>query len=683
MKKIFLLSALALCQFAFGQYYYLEYSGGTPGDLNQDGAYPEGSGQVAGWNSIIGPSQTTPIWSADQTIPFTFNFNGSPVTDYKVSSTGVLTFDTGAGTVPGATSAAIPSASIPDNSICLWGLEASGTNDNVSIKTFGSAPNRQLWIHFSSCANGSIAWSYYSIVLEETSDKIYLVDQRNTTGTGALSMGVQINSTTAYSVTGSPNVDAVAGTDATPVDDFYYEFNFGTLPAADVQLTSFDLLPYVGIGNVDIEGSFVNYGADPITALDVTWDDGTGPYTQNLTGLNIPTNGSYNFTHSTPLVAVSGNSYTIDLTLTLTGDANMADNTLQMSTISLTSIPTKVVVGEEKTGTWCGWCPRGAVGLAGMESEPQFIGIAVHNGDPMTITAYDNEIGTYVPGGYPGAGVDRVIDGDPSDFDQMFADRVNEVVPCAVNEITANYNDGTDKIEVSTTVEFFGTVGGDYRISCVVIEDDVIGDGTASWNQTNYYDGGGSGLLTDPITSFEWSTAGDPVDPNDFGGYDHVARYLSSSTMLGDAGSLPSSTVTEGTYDYDFADINASVVDDIFKSHVVVMVVNANTGEILNAGKASIGTSGLTTAENNFNLSVYPNPANDQVNLSFNLANNEKVAYFVTDITGKVIYSVSETELQSGAQKFTIDTNNLTDGVYFINLQIGGKNITKKLVIAK
>ena len=61
-------------QFAFGQYYYLTGSGDTPGGLNQDPAYPTGGGQVGGWSSVLGPSVGTPTWSADQTIPFAFNF---------------------------------------------------------------------------------------------------------------------------------------------------------------------------------------------------------------------------------------------------------------------------------------------------------------------------------------------------------------------------------------------------------------------------------------------------------------------------------------------------------------------------------------------------------------------------------------------------------------------------------
>lgn len=683
MRIFGLFVCVLISQFALSQYYYLEYSGDTPGGLNQDPAYPDGSGQASGWNSILGPSVASPTWSADQTVPFAFDFNGAAVTQYKVSSTGVLTFDLGAGTAPDANNVAIPDAAIPNNSICVWGLEAAGTNDAVSTKVFGSAPNRQLWIHFSSCTNGTNTWSYWSIVLEETSNDIFLVDQRHsTTGTGSLTAGIQIDGATAISVTGSPNLPNLAGSTPESTDDYYYRFIYGSIPAVDVELTDFDILPYIGSSATDISGTFFNYGSNTITAVDITWDDGTGPYTENVTGLNIATNDSYSFTHATQLNPTAGNSYTIDLTIVATGDVNTANNTIQKSTVSLTTIPEKIVVGEEKTGTWCGWCPRGAVALAEMEAESRFIGIAVHNGDPMVVTAYDNAIGTYVPGGYPGGGVDRVIDGDPSDFQQMFNQRESEVVPCEVSTITYTHNPTTSKLEVSADVEFFGDIAGDYRLSCVITEDDVINSGNG-WDQVNYYDGGGSGTLTDPNTSFEWSTAGDPVDPNDFGGYDHVARTLSDNDILGDAGSLPATMVPTGTYSYDFADVNDNVVDDILKTHAIVMIVNANTGEILNAKSVSFGAVGIEEETSNATLSLFPNPTSGNVNIAFDLEQADQVSIVITDMLGKVVMNTGETSREAGANFVTVNGDMLTDGIYFVNLKVGDKVITEKLIVTK
>ena len=686
LKLSLVLGITLIGNLCFGQYYYITGSGDTPGSLNQDPAYPEGSGQVSGWTSLLGPEVNPPAWSAVQTIPFAFNFNGVAVTDYKVSSTGVLTFTTGASTVPGGTPLALPNASIPDNSICVWGLEASGTNDNVSIKTFGTAGGQQEWIHFSSCTNGSISWSYWSIVLEEGTDNIYIVDQRNTSGTGALSVGIQIDATTAISDPNSPNVGTTAGTSSNSEDDFYYTFVYGTQALNEVRLNSFDLLPYIGFGAINIEGWVHNLGSDPITTLTVSWNDGTGPYSDDITGLNILSNETYFFTSPTALNAVGGQGYTIDLTVGIVGDADLTNNDDALSTVSLTQVPDKYVVGEEKTGTWCGWCPRGAVGLANMESVPEFIGIAVHNADPMVVTAYDNDIGTYVPGGYPRGGVDRVANGNPvaSNFLAMHNERVAAVVPCDVKNLVASYNSGSDKITVTADSEWFGTVPGEYRFSCVIVEDDVLSN-ESSYMQSNYYDGGNNGTMAFPAginNEFDFATGGDPADPFLFDGYDHTARYLSDNNILGDAGSLPAGSVPMGVHSYTFTPISATVVDEITKSHAIVMVVNAASGEILNAQITEItGDASVSELENDIQMKLYPNPASENVYVSFKLVDASDALITITDARGNTVMISDDVLLNEGNQYVTFDTSSLSDGFYFVSINAGKSVVTQKFSV--
>ncbi|MDG1347251.1 MAG: T9SS type A sorting domain-containing protein [Crocinitomicaceae bacterium] len=682
MKRIFTLLLVLFAGFtANAQYYYFSGSGEFSGSLNQDPTYPAGGGQVAGWTSLVGPSAATPVWSANQTLPFAFNFNGAPVTDYKISSTGVLTFTTAATAVPGATSATLPDASIPDKSICAWGLNASGTNDNGSIKVFGTAPNRQLWIHYSSCTNGTIGWSYYSIVLVEGTDQIFVVDQRNTTGAGALTIGIQIDGTNAVNVTGSPAVGAQAGTNPDPADDYHYEFIQGVQPPNEIKLQSFDLLPYVAAGNVNMVGTVRNLGSNPITQFGVSYDAGSGPVTGTVTGVNIPSNGTYQFIHSTPLTTVAGSAYSINMTVSMVGDVNMANNSLTSNAVALTSIPSRTVVGEERTGTWCGWCPRGAVGLAGMEATSDFIGIAVHNSDPMTISNYDGGIATWIPSSFPTGGVDRVTTGNPANFSVMYAGRVNDLTPCKVNSVT--YTSTATNITVTADVEFMGTISGDYRLSLVTLEDDLI-NSDAGWAQVNYYDGGGNGLMTDPVTGFEWSTAGDPVNSVDFGGYDHVAMTLSSNDILGTPGSLPASSVPVGVHSYTFAAIPKTTYNDLSKAHAVVMIVNSVTGEIMNAGKSSsFSAQSLDELSNVANYKVYPNPSTGSVSLAFNLLNNANVSVQVTDALGNIVHTEASTLMVAGEHNAAFNGANLADGMYFVNLNVDGEVITKRLTIVK
>ena len=461
----------------------------------------------------------------------------------------------------------------------------------------------------------------------------------------------------------------------------------------DCQMDALTNSPYAAAGNLTITGRIRNTGLNTITSATIDWNDGS-PHSQ-VFPVSIPANGTYNFSHGTQLSVVAGTTHNLTVTVTVTGDGNPANNAKTIAITGLTTIPTKKVVGEEKTGTWCGWCPRGAVGLANMEAQSNFIGIAVHNNDAMTVSAYDGNLGTYIPGGYPGGGVDRVIDGDPSaaNFLAMYNARKNAVVPCEVKNIVALYNTATNKIEVSAEAEWYGTITGNFRMSCVIVEDNVI-----SSNQSNYYGAGGNGgpggiydnngpmaFPTGINNAFNFYGAATSVSSSLFLGYDHTARSLSNNSILGDVGSLPATTVTLGTHPYSFADVNTSVVSNSANAHAVVMIIDATTGEILNADEVplSVGNSvdGLKAAQYQYN--VYPNPTNSISNVTFNLPEAALVTMEVYNTMGSLVYTNGSENMTSGKHNLSFNGTELPNGIYFINLTIGNELITKKVSLLK
>ncbi|HTB07070.1 MAG TPA: T9SS type A sorting domain-containing protein [Bacteroidia bacterium] len=221
------------------QYYMsMGLAPGNPGGINKDSdvyfatvAPPSGSTVLYTYPYAKSYSLQ---YSATQTIPFTFNFNGSPVTQYKVASSGYITFTTASTTPVGPPSAALPSASLPDNSICgAWGVAGAADGGQIYTKLYGTAPNRQLWIVFWFAGNPSDTNSQnvWAIALEETTNNIYIVDEWGDIGNAAgvynaphLTVGVQVNSTTAYQVAASPNVVSHSWGNATS-DNIYYEFS--------------------------------------------------------------------------------------------------------------------------------------------------------------------------------------------------------------------------------------------------------------------------------------------------------------------------------------------------------------------------------------------------------------------------------------------------------------------------
>lgn len=674
MKLFTLLGLLIMATMGHSQYYYLEYSGNTPGGLNQDPAYPEGSGQVSGWTEIVGPSVATPAWSTQQSIPFSFNFNGAAVTNYYASSTGVLTFNATPGTAPSATPAALPSASIPDNSVCVWGMNASGTNDYVSVKTFGTAPNRQLWVHWGSCVNGTHSWSYWSIVLEETTNNIYLVEQRNSaSGNGALSCGIQINGSTAYAVAGSPSVGSNAGSSAESDDDYYYQFIYGTQPANEIELLSVDTDPVIVAGNYTIQGTIKNLGSSTMTQFDVDWNDGTS-HNQTITGVNIASGAEYQFSHPTPLAAVAGQTYTVDVCATVTGDVNANNNCIDNTTlVTASQTGTRLTLLELFTSSTCPPCYTlnyvtfdgnglndylasenandvNNAGIAVVKHQVDWPGAGDHawNNDVDTRTSYYGITGAPTP----------VTDGTQYDNTTYNSSDVNyHKAQPAFMDITGTYSMNGTTITVDVEVDPYMNVSSGKLFIALC---------------DKYYAAGGSG---DNFTNGETE-------------YHHVLRKLIPSA----SGKTVNLTVgnqytTQETYNYSVHSGGGFPAQGSFDLHEgaeqeVVIYVQAQDGTILNAAIASVANVGIEDNKKDHQVMVFPNPTDDIANIAVKLDQTSDVQINVVNTLGQTVYA-NQLGQVNGFQNVQLDTDKLDAGIYMINININGDIVTKKLNVVK
>ncbi len=682
MKKIYtLIVAVLACLGTNAQYYYLPFTnspGQNPGGLNNDTEYPVGGGLVAGWTSIHAGNAATPAWSTTGTIPFTFNFNGNTVSQYKVSTSGVLTFTTAAVTVPSYTNGVIPNATIPDNSIMVWGISGNGANDNIVTKTFGTAPNRQHWVFFSSYTNyGTTCWVYWSIVFEETTNKIYIVDQRNGGCTQTVTAGIQIDQSNAISVVGSPSLNNLSTTDPTPIDNQYYEFVQGTQAANEAALTALTNQQYFVIpASTNITGTVTNLGSQAITTIDIKYEVGGTTYTDTKTGLNIGFSQSYNFTHNTPVNIPASGAYPVKVWVDLGGDANHANDTLNTEVYGLTFLPQKYVVFEEATGTWCGWCPRGAVfmdSLAVLHPTTAML-IAVHNADPMVVAAYDAGVGGLI-GGYPAGIVDRKdIDVDPNTFIAEYNARINDIPPASIS-VNSVFDPVTRVLDVTVNALMATDLSGDYRLNAIVVEDNVTGT-TTSYNQTNYYSFQSQNIALQGA-GHNWQTEPNPVLAANME-YDHVARAILGG-FTSQVGSLPASMSANNTYSYNFSYTIPATYDET-QMHVIGWIANGVTGNILNAGRGSFTTSINENTTDAVSALVYPNPATDVITLSLNLAKSENVTVTVTDILGKVYFTENLGALANGNHKLFNNISDLPAGTYVVTVKTDSGVATQKFV---
>ncbi len=485
-------------------------------------------------------------------------------------------------------------------------------------------------------------------------------------------------------------VNTVASADFFPVqntqmyiDDVMFDHVPFTVPALDVMVADIDMGAELATQSGTPTIKVVNGGSTAITSLkvDLTYNGSTT--TQNVTGVNIATAGVYNVSlPSTILAAVS-----LPITAVVynvnggAGDNTPSNDTLIELINPIVPAPGKMVVGEEATGTWCQWCPRGAVFMDLFETKYQdfWAGIAVHNGDPMTVEAYDTGIGTLI-GGYPSALVDRLGDVDPSGMSSDFFTRL-QTAPKATLVNGATWDANSRVLNVSVRYNFALAANGNYKSACVLTEDGVTGTG-AGWSQSNAYASGNNGVMGG------YESLPSPVPAAQMV-YDHVARAIAPS-FTGMTGIFPA-TVNAGDAHIVNYSFTLPAGWDENEIQIIGLLIDP-TGKIDNAGSVDITTAVANGYETGLNagiaqvlessrpVALAPNPANGTSAILMNLTTESEVHIELSDLNGKLITSGEYTNL-FGAQSIAINLNGLSAGMYAVNILINGTLYTEKLIV--
>ena len=463
------------------------------------------------------------------------------------------------------------------------------------------------------------------------------------------------------------------------VDDVSFEYTEAVLLPIDASVTQLFAKPSVLTGReVAVSFDVKNLGTEPILSFDATLDDGTNSVTQVFDGefLNSLESGTYAFTDAT-YTALEGSN---DITLTVSNinelmDDNMANNVATGSVTGFTPAENRAVLVEEGTGTWCTWCPRGDVFMKYMYREygDYFVGIAAHQGDPMEVPGYIAATGFSA---FPTMKIGRQElfgFGVTDDIENRFFPRLVTPAP-AVLGLSATFDEATGNVVLTTSADFSEAASG-YRLSAVVMEDEVTGT-TAGYNQVNAYSGGGQGpmggyeLLPNPVPAAQMV-------------YDHVARVVLGG-VIGEPGSLPASVSAGESHSFDF---NATILPDWdFDQIEVAVILMAPDGTSANAKIFNLSdvleTSSVKDSYRNELAKVSPNPFSSVTNVELNLETASNVHMTVFNSTGQLVAERSYGQL-SGTQLLPFDGSNLTSGMYIMHIQLDDTLITKKIQLQK
>lgn len=469
------------------------------------------------------------------------------------------------------------------------------------------------------------------------------------------------------------------------IDDISYNYTAYTPTSLNASITNImmgaNLVGASEFPTVEVR----NLGTTTITSFDLQIDYDGGTINKSVTGENIAQNGTIEIVMDDELTLALGSNDMVATISNVNGgtDDFAGDDVKTVNFDPIAPAVGKMVVGEEATGTWCGWCPRGAVALDFMEDTYSdfFIGIAVHNNDPMVYEPYDTGFLSIHGGGYPSGAVDRITDIDPGAFESNFLNQITTPTVLTL-EAGAQYNTTNDSLYISFSTEFIDDASGNYKMALVIVEDGITGT-ESGYAQSNYYSGGGSGEMGG------YETLPNPVPANQMV-YDHVGRLISPS-YAGHPNTYPA-TVTNGeTFIHTFK-IAIDPTWDMNEISIVGMVMAPN-GQIENATKEHLNdaiANGFVDGENivglvkmeapETNISLYPNPANDQTTISFESSSNEAINLVIVNVDGKIVYT-NKKAVNNGVNEFEVNTSGFAKGMYSVKIEQGQSMAVRKLVI--
>lgn len=106
-----------------------------------------------------------------------------------------------------------------------------------------------------------------------------------------------------------------------------------------------------------------------------------------------------------------------------------------------------------------------------------------------------------------------------------------------------------------------------------------------------------------------------------------------------------------------------------YENNLYVDNINLNDGQQI----------GVINTSNDFKLSLFPNPANDLLNIKYNIAQTGNGTLLIYDVLGKLVFSeiIATT---SGINIITIPVKDLSAGYYRIKLETGGMNASTPFV---
>jgi len=446
-------------------------------------------------------------------------------------------------------------------------------------------------------------------------------------------------------ITGTRYV-SVVGTGAYGNNIFIDDITVEEIPAIDSEMNTLNLNSIVSTGMKSVTGVIKNFGSTTINSLDLKWQVDAGTiYTQNLTGLNIAPGATYNYTHTNQWNATPG-LYSFKVWTSNvnggSGDANVSNDQIIKSISVASNSTSRTPLYEKFSSSTCPPCysfntnyftPFYNTGTNA--NNMAFISYQVNwpaAGDPYYTAEVGTRVAYYGVTGAPTLYVDAKegtndIAGLQADLNAALANPAYFVLTPTKNLVG---NDMT--VEVNVLPYLTGT----YKVHVAVVEKITTQNGAPL--------GGTNGE-----TSFKNVMM--KMLPN------------ASGTTVNFVHDVPFTTTLS-------ANLSGLFIEEMSDLEVVVFIQDTNK----NVMQAKYATQALSNnnVEATAKISLYPNPSNGIVKIK----TNETVDVTVTDLTGKVVFTMKQVSNDS-----QMNLSSLQKGIYLAKIVGQGTEQTQKLIL--
>ncbi len=322
---------------------------------------------------------------------------------------------------------------------------------------------------------------------------------------------------------------------------------------------------------------------------------------------------------------------------------------------------TRIVLFEEATSCFCGpcgasnpifdaWLQANPTNTNAIKYHPNFGADPMYLANPTQNTERVNYCGINA---YPTVNADGVLFDccwpfSASCFSSVLATRTGVSTPLSIT-VTDSRIAG-DSIKSVIVLNLSSNLpAGTYKLRVMAVE-----------NKVHYTSPPGSNGETDFYNVFRWAY------PNTTG----VEAPTTAGTY---------------TYTYTYKRLSNWVDTSIYTAAFVQNDVNK---EVINSGKGHYIPTGINPVNapvpQRYSLSQnYPNPFNPVTKISFDIPTSGNVSLKVFDVTGSVLYTLVNGQLNAGKYSYDFDGSELSSGVYYYRLESGAFSETKKMILVK